>query len=298
MIRLALALDQDPAAQEPVAVSVDDATQKAAEYAEFAKAYALEHGPSILLALAILLIGWFFAKTLKGILKRLLLKAKFDPTLTGFLCNMAYMGLMALVVLSAIEKLGVQTASFIAILGAAGFAVGFALQGSLANFASGVMLMVFRPFKAGDFVEAGGTSGSVVEVGIFATIFKTGDNKKVIVSNSSVTGGNITNYSANPTRRVDMVFGIGYGDDLKKAKQLLEQIVTADERVLKDPAPTIAISELADSSVNIVCRPWVNTPDYWAVYFDTHEKVKLTFDAEGVSIPFPQRDVHMHSVAG
>jgi small conductance mechanosensitive channel len=203
---------------------------------------------------------------------------------------------MVFVIIAAINTLGVQTTSFIAVIGAAGLAIGFALQGSLANFASGVMLIIFRPFKAGDFVEAGGTSGAVEAIHIFNTVLKTPDNKKVIIPNSKVTGDNIVNYSAKDTRRVDLVFGIGYEDDIRKAKQTLEQIVASDERVLKDPAPTIAVSELGDSSVNFVVRPWVNTADYWSVYFDLTEKVKLTFDDQGISIPFPQTDVHLHKV--
>ena len=183
------------------------------------------------------------------------------------------------------------------IIAAAGLAVGFALQGTLGNFAAGVMLIVFRPFKIGDFIEAGGVTGTVEEIQIFCTIIKTGDNKKVIVPNSDIGGGTITNYSAKPTRRVDMVFGIGYEDDIKKAKQVLERILKADERILKDPAPVIAVSELADSSVNFVVRPWVKSSDYWGVFWDTHETVKVEFDKEGISIPFPQQDVHMHQVA-
>jgi small conductance mechanosensitive channel len=191
----------------------------------------------------------------------------------------------------------VETTSFIAILGAAGLAVGFALQGSLSNFAAGVMLIIFRPFKSGDFIEAGGTIGVVEAIQIFNTVLRTPDNKMVIVPNSNITGGNITNYSAKEDRRIDMVFGIGYDDDLKKAKEILERLISEDSRILKDPAPTVAVSELADSSVNFVVRPWVKTSDYWAVYWDFTEKVKLTFDAEGISIPYPQQDVHMHQVA-
>jgi len=171
------------------------------------------------------------------------------------------------------------------------------MQNSLSNFAAGVMLVIFRPFKAGDFVEAGGTSGSIEAIRIFNTTLKTPDNKIVIVPNSKITGDSIVNYSAQEQRRVDLVFGIGYGDDLKKAKQILERILSEDPRVLKDPAPVVAVSELGDSSVNFVVRPWVKTSDYWNTYFDITEKVKLTFDREGISIPFPQRDVHVHQVA-
>jgi len=213
------------------------------------------------------------------------------------LCNILYMVLMVLVIISALGQLGVATTSFVAILGAAGLAIGFALQGSLGNFAAGVMLMAFRPFKEADFVEVAGLAGVVLEVGVFATILKTPDNKRVTVPNSAITDGNIVNYSAHDTRRVDMVFGIGYSDDIKAAKELLEQIVQENDQVLSDPAPVVAVSELADSSVNFVVRPWVKTADYWDVYWATHEAVKLRFDAAGISIPFPQQDVHMHEVA-
>ncbi len=251
------------------------------------------YGTKIIAAVAILIIGRLVVGILTGIIRRLMSRGKVDETLTKFVVSLTRIALMTFVFIAAIGALGVETTSFIAIIGAAGLAVGFALQSSLANFASGVMLIIFRPFKAGDFVEAGGTTGSVESIQIFSTVLKTPDNKKIIVPNSNITGGNITNYSAMDTRRVDMVFGIGYGDDIKKAKETLEQIVTADSRVLKDPAPTIAVSELADSSVNFIVRPWVKTADYWGVFFDVTEKVKLTFDELGISIPFPQQDVHM-----
>jgi small conductance mechanosensitive channel len=251
---------------------------------------------NLLTALAILVIGWWLAKFLTGILRRVL-KKHVDETLTSFVCSLAKMGLVTLVIITAIGRLGVETTSFVAILGAAGLAVGFALQGSLANFASGVMLIFFRPFVAGDYVEAGGTAGVVLEVGIFATVLKTPDNKRITIPNSGITDGTIINFSAHDTRRVDLVFGIGYDDDIKKAKEILMGILTADERVLSDPAPVVAVGELADSSVNFICRPWVKTDDYWGVYWDVTEQVKLQFDAAGVSIPFPQQDVHMHEVA-
>lgn len=270
---------------------------EAVDFAKKAVELATEYAPKLIAAAAILVLGWFVAKLLRSLAVRLMTRAKVDATLSKFVANMTYMVAMVFVLLAAVSKLGVETASFIAVLGAATFAIGFALQGSLANFAAGVMLMIFRPFKVGDFVEAGGTSGTIEEVALFATILKTPDNKQVIVANSSVTGGNITNYSAKDTRRVDMVFGIGYGDDIKQAKQVLQAIMDADSRVLKDPELTIAVSELGDSSVNLVCRPWVKTADYWSVHFDTHEAVKLEFDKAGISIPFPQQDVHMHQVA-
>ena len=186
--------------------------------------------------------------------------------------------LLLFVVIAALSQLGINTTSLVALLGAAGLAIGLSLQSSLSNFASGVMLIIFRPFTKGDFVEAGGATGVVEKISIFTTTMTTGDNKEVIIPNGSILGGNITNYSARPTRRVDMVFGISYDDDIRQAKQLLAEIVAADERVLKDPAPLIALGELADSSVNFLVRPWVSSADYWGVYWDTHEAVKLKFD--------------------
>lgn len=255
------------------------------------------YGPIAVKALVTLIVGWIVARVLTGVVRRIMHKAKVESTLIGFVANLTFTLLMTLVVISAVQNLGVPTASFVAVVGAAGLAVGFALQGSLANFAAGVMLIIFHPFKAGDFVEAGGVSGTVEEVQIFATVLKTPDNKRVIVPNSAITGGTITNYSANDTRRVDLVFGIGYRDDIDKAKDVLENILAQDERVLKDPKATIAVAELADSSVNLVVRPWVKTPDYWKVLFDLTEAVKQRFDAESISIPFPQRDVHVRQVA-
>ena len=215
-----------------------------------------------------------------------------DEILVNFVASIIKTILLLFVVIAALDQLGVDTTSLIALLGAAGLAIGLALQGSLQNFAAGVMLIIFRPFKSGDFVEVAGTAGVVETISIFSSTLRTGDNREVIIPNGSIYGGTITNYSARATRRVDMVFGIGYDDDIKKAKQLMEQVVTADERVLAEPAPVIAVSELADSSVNFVVRPWVNTPDYWAVLWDLTEEIKLKFDAEGISIPYPQMDVH------
>jgi small conductance mechanosensitive channel len=254
------------------------------------------YGTKIIGAIAILVLGRIAVGVVARIVRKLMVRANTDETLAKFVVSLARIALMTFVIIAALGTLGVQTASFVAVIGAAGLAVGFALQGSLANFASGIMLIIFKPFKVGDFVEAGGTAGVVEAIKIFNTQFKTPDNKKVIVPNSQITGGIITNFSANETRRVDMVFGIGYDDDIKKAKQILERIMGEDERILKDPAATVAVSELADSSVNFAVRPWVKTADYWAVYFDITEKVKLTFDREGISIPFPQTDVHLHQM--
>ena len=258
---------------------------------------ATVYGTKIIGAILILIFGRIAVGIVANAIRRLMVRSEAEPTLTKFLVTLTRIGLLTFIIIAAIATLGIQTASFVAVLGAAGLAIGFALQGSLANFASGVMLIVFRPFKAGDYVEAGGMAGTVEEIHIFNTIMKSPDNRKIIIPNSQVTGGSITNYSAKETRRVDMIFGVGYDDDIKKAKEILEKIVSEDSRVLKDPAPTIAVSELGDSSVNFVCRPWVKTSDYWAVYFDIHEKVKMTFDEKGISIPFPQRDVHLYQEA-
>lgn len=254
-------------------------------------------GPPAVYAVVTLVIGWLIARMVRSALRRAMTQGKVDPTLTGFFANLAYLALVALVVVTALGKLHVPTASFVAVIGAAGLAVGFALQGSLGNFAAGVMLTVFRPFKVGDYIEAGGTSGSVEEIQVFATTLKTPDNKAVVVPNGAITGGSITNYSAKPVRRVDMVFGIGYGDDIAKAKQIASDILAKDDRVLGDPEPTVAVCELGDSSVNLAVRPWVNTADYWAVLFDVTEAIKLEFDAQGITIPYPQQDVHMHQAA-
>jgi small conductance mechanosensitive channel len=255
------------------------------------------YGMRILGAIAILALGRLAIGILTGILGRVLEKAHTDPTLRKFLVSLTRIALLSFVIIAALGALGVQTASFIAVIGAAGLAVGFALQGSLSNFAAGVMFIIFRPFKAGDFVEVGGTAGSVQEVRIFSTILNSPDNKRVIMPNSKITGDTIINYSALHQRRVDMVFGIGYDDDIKKAKDILECILRDDSRVLGDPAPIVAVLELGDSSVNFAVRPWVATADYWGVFFDITEKVKTTFDAEGISIPFPQRDVHLYQTA-
>lgn len=254
------------------------------------------YGTRIIGAIAILVIGRVIVGIITGVIKRLMVKSGTDEMLVNFVGSLTRIALLTFVVISALGTLGMQTTSLVAIIGAAGLAVGFALQGSLSNFASGVMLIIFRPFKTGDYIEAGGTAGVVESTHVFNTILKTPDNKKVIVPNSKMTADNITNYSAKELRRLDLVFGIGYNDDLRKARQLLETILKNDSRVLSDPAPVVAVLELADSSVNFAVRPWVKTGDYWPVYFDITEQVKLTFDEQGISIPFPQQDVHMHQV--
>ena len=266
------------------------------KYADQAVEYISLYGLNILAAIAIFIIGKIVARSITKLVQKAMSKNKVDQTLVSFIGNIVYGLLLTFVVIASLNKLGIETTSLAAIIAAAGLAIGLALQGSLSNLAAGVMIILFRPLKIGDFVEAGGVSGVVEDISIFTTRMKTGDNKVIIVPNSSVTGGAITNYSMNDTRRVDLVFGCGYDDDIKKVKEVLNRIVNEDERILKDPAPTIAVSELADSSVNFVVRPWVATGDYWGVKFDLTEKVKLEFDKEGIAIPYPQQDVHMHNV--
>jgi small conductance mechanosensitive channel len=257
----------------------------------------VDFGIRVVTAIAIFYIGRLIVSLLTRGLRKLLEKQQVDKTLETFVCNLVRVALLAFVVVAAINSLGVQTASFIAVLGAAGLAVGLALQGSLSNFAAGVLIVMFRPYKVGDWIEAAGVSGSVLELQILTTAMKTGDNKRVIVPNSQIMGSIITNYSAHDTRRVDLVVGVSYSDDLDKVRETLKSIVAADDRILDDPAVTIAVSELADSSVNFVVRPWVRTADYWAVLFDLTETIKKRFDAESISIPFPQRDVHIYQAA-
>lgn len=254
----------------------------------------IDFGIKIATALAIFLIGKFLIRLLVSGLSRLMRKQEVDRTLETFICNLVRISLMAVVVIAAIGALGVETTSFIAIFGAAGLAVGLALQGSLSNFASGVLIVLFRPYRVGDFVEAAGIAGSVEQVQILTTILKTGDNKQIIVPNSQIMDSIITNYSANPTRRVDMVVGVSYDDDLDKVRRTIEDLIAAEGRILAEPAPTIAVSALADSSVNFVVRPWVNSSDYWGVMFDMTEAIKKRFDKEGISFPYPQTDVHLY----
>jgi small conductance mechanosensitive channel len=255
-----------------------------------------DYALNIALAIAIFFIGkavarWITDKVLGALSK----SDKLDETLEKFLSSVVYGLLLVVVVLAALSKIGVETTSFIAVLGAVGLAVALAFQSTLSNISAGVMIIIFKPIKVGEYVEAAGTAGIVEEINIFQTIMRTGDNKTIIVSNSNITGSNVTNYSRKDTRRVDITFGIGYDDDLKLAKNVLEEILNSDERILKDPAPFVAVSELADSSVNFITRSWVKSSDYWGVYYDTLEKVKITFDEKNISIPYPQMDIHTDS---
>ena len=249
-------------------------------------------------AIAIYIIGFWIVNRVVAVCGKAMSLRKVDEALKSFLLAIINTVLKFVVLLAAIDYLGFNTTSLLAVLGAAGLAVGLALKDSLSNFASGVMLIVFKPFTIGHFVEAAGIAGVVEKITVFNTIFRTGDNKEIIVPNSQIYGGTIVNVSAKPTRRVDMVFGIGYNDDMKKAREIMLEVINGDERVLKDPAVVVAVDELADSSVNFVVRPWVNAADYWAVKWDLTENIKAAFDANGISIPYPQQDVHMHQVNG
>lgn len=289
--------------------SVTGAAEKAAEKlvdytnADHLIALVTDHGTSIgmkvVAAIVIYVLGRWLSRMVVKLVRKAFQKANMEDTLEKFLCNMLNAVLLVVVIIAAIGALGVQTTSLLAVLGAAGLAVGLALQGSLSNFASGVLIVAFRPYKVGDFIEAAGVAGTVKEVQIFTTIIHSPDNKKILVPNSQIMSGTITNYSANDTRRVDLIVGCSYGDDLDQVRKVLNDIVAGDERILKDPAPTIEVVALGDNSVNFVVRPWVNSGDYWAVHFHLHEQVKKRFDAAGLNIPFPQRDVHVyqHGVA-
>ncbi len=258
---------------------------------------AITWGVKIAGAIAVFIIGKWIAKILTNLLRKGLEKSNTDVTLVKFLGDLAYFGLLVLVIIAALGTLGVDTTSFAAIIAAAGLAVGLALQQNFSNFGAGVIILFLRPFKVGDFVEAGGATGVIESIGIFNTIFKTGDNRIIIVPNSNIVGNNIVNYSKEPIRRIDLVIGVGYEDDLKLVKETLEDILNSDERILKDPAPAVALAELADSSVNFNVRPWVKGEDYWAVRSALLEKIKLTFDEKGINIPYPQMDVHVDQKA-
>jgi small conductance mechanosensitive channel len=259
--------------------------------------YVIPWGINIVMAILIYIVGKIVVGIIVNLFGKVMKRSKYDDMLVNFIKAILNAILMLFVIIASLNELGVDTTSLVAILGAAGLAIGLSLQGSLQNFAAGVMLLVFRPFKAGDFVEAGGAAGVVKSISIFTTIMTSGDNKEIIVPNGQIYSGTITNYSAKETRRVDMIVGIGYDADLKRAKEVLKELTAADPRILQDPAPTIAVAELADSSVNFVVRPWVKSADFWGVKFDFTEAVKLRFDQEGISIPFPQMDVHLHKDA-
>ncbi|MCB0006500.1 MAG: mechanosensitive ion channel [Anaerolineales bacterium] len=255
--------------------------------------FALEYGLNILGAIIILVVGRWLLRALTNMLRRVLARRGVDEMLVRFATNILYWLGLAVIFIAILQNLGFATTSVVAMFGALTLAIGFALQDSLSNFAAGVMLIFFRPFKVDDLVEIAGATGVVQEVQIFTTVLNTPDNKKVIIPNSKVIGDNITNYSANGLLRIDMVFGIGYDDSIPQAKRLLEEIIRSDDRVMNEPAPTVAVLELGDSSVNFAFRPYVKVADYWGVYVHMTEQVKLRFDEAGLSIPYPQHDVHL-----
>jgi len=258
--------------------------------------YIIPWAIKVVMALVIFFVGRMITRMVVNISTGMMKKSGMDTMLVSFLGNILNAVLLAVVIIAALDQLGVETTSLLAVLGAAGLAVGLALKDSLSNFSAGVMLIIFRPFKDGDFIEAAGVAGIVEKIGIFNTVMRTGDNREIIVPNSHIYGGTITNVSARDTRRIDLVIGIGYDDDIRQAKTVLKDIIKADERILADPAPTLGVLELADSSVNFYVRPWVNSADFWSVRTDLLETIKLTFDEQGISIPYPQQDVHMHEV--
>lgn len=269
------------------------------QYVKLARDWFISNGPNMIAAIAIVVIGRVLAKWLIFLINKALTKSGMDLTLVLFIDKLIYYTLLIAIFIAAADQIGIETTSFLAMLAAAGLAIGLALKDSLSNFASGVMLILFQPFRLGDGVTVAGVTGTVERIDIFSSMLLTADNQKVIVPNSSITSNIITNITANPTRRIDLVIGISYNDDIKKAKKILENIIAADSRILTNPAPTIALAELGPSSVDLVVRPWVNTAEYWDIRFDLIETIKITFDEQGISIPFPQQDVHMyqHTIA-
>ena len=272
---------------------MENQLQNSGQYVDTLINLFLVWGPKLVGAILALFIGLWLANMIAGGLSRRMEKSEVDPSLTPFLKSLVSTLLKILVVVSVLGMVGIQMTSFIAILGAAGLAVGMALSGTLQNFAGGVMILIFKPFKVGDVIEVQGYTGAVNAIQIFNTILKTPDNKTVIIPNGGLSTSSMVNYSTEPTRRVDWTFGIAYGDDIDKAKQVLSELLTSNEKVLQDPAPFIELGELADSSVNFTVRAWVNATDYWAVHFYMLEKVYRRFGEAGLNIPFPQMDVHL-----
>lgn len=271
----------------------DFSVSKAQEVLHQLYAYLAQYGLKILGAIVIFVVGRWVARLLSNLAASAMTKAKMELMLVQFIKDLSYTAMLVFVIVAALANMGVQTTSFIAVLGAAGLAVGLALQGGLANFAAGVLMLIFKPIHVGDFVEVGGAKGTVKEISIFTTVLSSPDNVRIIVPNGQVMGNTISNYTVNGTRRVDMVVGVSYGDDLQKAKKIIEGVLAKDERILSDPAPVVAVSELADSSVNFVVRPWVKSSDYWGTYFDFTATIKTALEENGLTIPFPQRDVYV-----
>lgn len=255
--------------------------------------WIIPYGTKVFLAIAIFVVGKWLAKGISQLLSKAVLASTKDEMLQSFVRSISYFLLLLIVVIASLSQLGINTSSLVALIGAAGLAIGLSLQNSLQNFAAGVMLLIFKPFKKGDFIETSGISGTVTQMGLVVLELRTGDNKTVLVPNSNVFSSTITNYSANETRRVDFIFDISYDDDIAQAKEIIREILEKDDRVLKEPKPVIAVSTLASSSVQIIARPWANTPNYYAVYWQVTENVKIAFDKAGISIPFNQLDVHL-----
>ena len=260
-------------------------------------AFATTYGLKVVGAILVLIVGRMVAGWVRKGIRKAMTKTGTDPAVVSFVSSLGYYLVLIAVVLAALKNFGIETASMVAVLGATGFAVGFALQGSLSNFAAGVLLLVFRPYKIGEYVEAGGVAGTVREMGMFSTVLNTPDNVRVIVPNGKIFGDTIKNYAGEDTRRVDMVIGIGYDSSIPRATEILLDLMKSDERILSDPEPMVAVAELADSSVNFIVRPWVKKEDYWAVKCDLTRKIKESFEQNGIEIPFPQRVVHNISVA-
>jgi small conductance mechanosensitive channel len=267
------------------------------DYTKIALDLVVKHGPNVVYAIVILVVGLTACKVISGTVRRGLTRAEVDPTLIGFISKLAYYLGLVFVAVFVLARFGIETTSIVAVLGGAALAVGLALQGTLSNFAAGVMLLIFRPFQLEDFVDAGGTAGTVKEIGVFSTTLNSPDNVRITVPNSAIYGAIIKNFSANDTRRIDMVMGVSYDDHLGKAMDTIRRVVVSDPRVLNDPEPVIAVAELADSSVNIVVRPWCKKEDYWAVRFDLTRALKEQLESAGCSIPYPQTDVHLHQVS-
>ncbi|MFT6165781.1 MAG: small conductance mechanosensitive channel [Vicingaceae bacterium] len=263
------------------------------KYSDYIMAFVMQYGPKLIGAIITLIIGLWIVKRISKFFSKTLEKKEIDPSLRPFLSSMVNTLLNVFVVVSALSMMGIEMTSFVAILGAAGLAIGLALSGTLQNFAGGVIILILKPFKVGDFIEAQGYSGTVSSIQIFNTVLKTPDNKTIIIPNGGLSTGALTNYSTEPTRRVDWTVGIGYGDDIEKARKILLDILSADDRVFNDPPPFIQVSALADSSVNLATRVWVNSGDYWGVSMETNEKIYNEFNKQGINIPFPQMDVHV-----
>jgi small conductance mechanosensitive channel len=285
--------EQTQSAQSAPAASNNSPQNIAEAVKEFLVTKGTAFALDLLAAILIFVIGRWLAKWISIIIGKVMTKARVEQILVTFVQHLCYFGLLAFVIIAALDRVGIKLTAAIAVLGAAALAVAFALQGSLSNFAAGILMVIFKPFKVGDFVSVAGVQGTVQEIQVLNTVLNSPDNVRIIVPNAQVTGGTISNYTANATRRIDLTIGVSYDDDLKKAKQVIEAVLGTDARILKNPAPVVAVSELGDSSVNFVVRPWVKSADYWDVYFDLTAKMKLAIEANGLTLPFTQYDVNI-----